>query len=186
MQNRGMQATREAVSLLADKVEGNLLAAAQEIDKLQLLHGSGRVDVEEVAAAVADSARFNIYGLVDSALAGKPDRMVRMLTGLRGEGIEPVLVSWAFTREVRSLEMMAKDIANGTGIEAVLAQQRVWERRKPLIRTALKRHSLAQWHILLQKCAQIDRVIKGVDIGQPWDELLQLGMWLSGEKYLRA
>lgn len=185
MQARGMQATREAATLLADRVEGNLLAAAQEIEKLLLLHGQGRIDVDEVAAAVTDSARFNIFSLVDCALAGKPQRLARMLNGLRGEGIDPILVHWALTREIRSLTGMAAELAAGDTIESVLARHRVWERRKPLLRGVLKRHSLKAWRAQLQRCALLDRVIKGAELGNRWDELLQLGMWLSGAAFIR-
>lgn len=185
MRARGMQPTREAVALLADRVEGNLLAAAQEIEKLVLLHGDGRIDVDEVATSVADSARFNIFGLVDSALAGKQERLARMLTGLRGEGIDPVLVQWALTREIRTLTTMATEVAAGDNIEAVMARHRVWEKRKPLLRAALKRHPLKVWRALLQSCARLDRIIKGAELGNRWDELLQLGMWLAGAAVIR-
>lgn len=184
MRSRGLQPSRDAVTLLADRVEGNLLAASQEIEKLLLLHGAGHVDEAAVAASVANSARFNIYGLVDSSLDGKPARMSRMLSGLQGEGVEPTLVLWAFSREIRALSEMAYGINHGKGVEAILAEKRVWDRRKPLIKKALKRHSLSAWHAMQQKCSYIDRVIKGLAAGMVWDEMLQLGMTLSGERFL--
>ena len=186
MRSRGLQASRDAVNLLADKVEGNLLAASQEIEKLLLLHGAGHVDEEAIAASVADSARFNLFGLVDSSLDGKPVRMSRMLSGLQGEGVEPTLVLWAFSREIRALSEMAYGMSQGKRVEAVLAENRVWDRRKPLIKNALKRHTLPGWNGLLQRCSYIDRVIKGLATGMVWDELLQLGMILSGEKFIEA
>ncbi len=180
MRGQGMQASREAVLLLVERVEGNLLAAAQEIDKLLLLHGPGRIDAEAVADAVSDSARYNIYTLVDTALSGKVDKTLKILNGLRGEGVEPVLVLWALSREIRSLSAMAAEVRKGAPIESVLGRQRVWERRKPLVRDALKRHQLGRWYALLQHCARIDRIIKGVEVGKPWDELLQLGISMAG------
>ena len=149
-----------------------------------MLYGASQVNEEDVAASVADSARFNIYGLVDSSLDGKPVRMSRMLSGLRGEGVEPTLVLWAFSREIRGLAEMAYGVSQGKGVEAVLAGKRVWERRKPLIKIALRRHTLSVWHSLLQRCSHIDRIIKGLATGMVWDELLQLGMVLSGERFL--
>jgi DNA polymerase-3 subunit delta len=186
MRTRGMQPSRDAVTMLAERIEGNLLAAAQEIEKLLLLHGPGRIDVDNVAASVADSARFNVFGLVDSALAGKTVRVARMLSGLRGEGVAPLLISWALSREIRSLAAMAGEVAQGVGIEAVLARHRVWERRKPLLRVALKRHSRERWYALVLGCGHLERVIKGAAAGNPWDELLQLGLMLSGVMPLRA
>jgi DNA polymerase-3 subunit delta len=180
MRQQDMQASREAVSILVERVEGNLLAAAQEIDKLFLLHGPGRVDAEAVAEAVSDSARYSIYTLVDTALSGKADKTFKILNGLRGEGVEPVLVLWALGREIRSLSAMAAEVRRGAAIESVLGRQRVWERRKPLVREALKRHKLGRWYALLQHCARIDRIIKGVEVGKPWDELLQLGLSMAG------
>ncbi|MCK5091788.1 MAG: DNA polymerase III subunit delta [Gammaproteobacteria bacterium] len=186
MRSRGLQSSRDAVKLLADKVEGNLLAASQEIEKLLLLYGSGHVDEEAIAASVADSARFNLFGLVDSSLNGKPVRMSRMLSGLQGEGVEPTLILWAFSREIRALSEMAYGMSQGKRVETVLAEKRVWDRRKPLIKNALKRHPLSGWCSLLQRCSHIDRVIKGLATGMVWDELLQLGMILSGENFLEV
>src|SRR5690606_30470891 len=114
MQSRGLQPAPEAVALLSERVEGNLMAAAQEIEKLVLLHGPGPLDAATVQAAVADSARFDVFGLVDTALAGEVARSQRMLTGLRGEGVEPVLILWALAREIRSLAAMAGEVARGT------------------------------------------------------------------------
>jgi len=186
MQARGLRPSREAVAMLAERVEGNLLAAAQEIEKLVLLRGAGRIDADAVAAAVADSARFDVFGLVDSALAGKAERTVRMLGGLRAEGVAPPLVVWALTREVRALTEMAAEAAGGTPIEQVFARHKVWERRKPLLRAALKRRTAAGWYGLLRRCGRAERVAKGAAVGNPWDELLQLGLELAGAGGLRA
>lgn len=186
MRSRGLQGSKEAISLLAERVEGNMLAAAQEIEKLLLLQGSGRVDVDAVAASVADSARFSLFDLVDHALAGRDERVVRMLNGLRGEGVDPVLILWALTREIRSLAQMSTSLSQGQGIEAVLARHRIWEKKKPLMKSALKRHSRGRWYSLLRKCAHIDRIIKGAAVGKPWDELLQLGLLVAGRPLLRA
>ncbi len=186
MRQHGLQASRDAVSLLVERIEGNLLAAAQEIDKLVLLHGAGRIDAEAVAEAVSDSARYSIYTLVDTALSGRADKTIKIINGLKAEGIEPVLVLWALNREVRSLSSMAAELRKGAAIEAILNQQRVWERRKPLIREALKRHSLGRWYGFLQHGARIDRIIKGAEVGKPWDELLQLGLSIAGSTVLES
>lgn len=175
-----MTPSDEAVALLVERVEGNLLAAAQEIEKLLLLHGTGPLDADAVAESVGNSARFDIYGLVDSALEGDAARSVRILGALKGEGTEPVLVLWALAREVRSLSAMAYEISRGAQVDAVLARRRVWERRKPLVKAGLKRHGASRWQALLRRCGRVDRVIKGVAPGRAWDELLQLSMRIAG------
>ncbi|NOY67587.1 MAG: DNA polymerase III subunit delta [Gammaproteobacteria bacterium] len=186
LRQHGMQASNEAISILVERVEGNMLAAAQEIDKLLLLHGPVRLEAEAVADAVADSARYSIYNLVDTALTGRADKTLHMLNGLRSEGVDPVLVLWALSREIRSLSNMALDVRKGAAIEAVLNQQRVWEKRKPMVRDALKRHGLGRWYAFLQHCAKIDRVIKGQELGKPWDELLQLGLSIAGKQVIAS
>jgi len=121
LRSRGLQTEKDAVRVIADRVEGNLLAAAQEVDKLVLLNGTGALSLEQVESAVADSARFDVFGLVDAALEGDAPRLTRMLDGLRGEGVEPILVLWALTRELRSLAGMAAQMESGKGIDGVLS-----------------------------------------------------------------
>ncbi len=180
MKEKSLQPSQEAVALLVERVEGNLLACAQEIEKLLLLHGEGAVDVDKVAASVADSSRFDIYKLVDGALQGDVARTSRIINGLKGEGVEPVLVLWALSREIRSMANMAFEATQGAGVEQVLAKHRVWDKRKALVRSGLKRHSLPQWQAMLKRCAEVDGMIKGGRPGNVWDELLQLSLWLGG------
>ena len=104
MRARGLSASPEAAQLLAERVEGNLLAAAQEIEKLLLLYGESSVDAEMVEQGVADSARYDIFELVDTALLGDAPRVARIMEGLHGEGVEPILILWALVREIRALE----------------------------------------------------------------------------------
>jgi len=180
MQSRGLRPTSEAAQLLAERVEGNLLACAQEIDKLKLLLGDGSVDVAAVTAAVADSARFDVFGLVDSALAGEAERSVRMLSGLRGEGVEPVVVVWALARELRSLAAMAWEISRGATASAVMGRHRVWSTRQAVVGKALGRLGADAGFNLLSDCARLERVVKGRAPGKPWDELVQLCLRLAG------
>jgi DNA polymerase-3 subunit delta len=180
MRTHSMLPSPDALQLIADRVEGNLLAAAQEIEKLYLLHGPGPLDLETVAELVADSARYDIFVLVDAALAGDAVYARRVLAGLRGEGVEPVLVLWALSREIRSLASMARAVKEGVPLARVLTERRVWEKRKPLISGVFQRIHGRQWWTLLQRCAFIDRIIKGRAPGSAWDELLQLTLWLAG------
>lgn len=187
MRERGLQPDVAAVELLAQRVEGNLLAAAQEIDKLQLLHGEGQITVDDVDEAVVDNARFDIYRLVDTALGGDAAQTQRMFNRLQEEGIEPVLVLWVLGRELRSLANMAAECADGSGrppsdaaVEQVMTRYRVWQKRKPLIKKALQRSGPRRWQGLVLVAARIDRVIKGQLAGNVRDELLQLCLALAG------
>lgn len=177
---RGLQVSAEAATLLAQRVEGNLLAAAQDIEKLYLVHGAVKVDARRVTQAVADSARFDVYDLADAALAGDAARAARILRGLQAEQIESTLVLWAVTREVRALAGMAFDCRCGVDVEQALVRHKVWEKRKPLIKQALRRAAPDHWQRLLLTAARIDRVIKGLETGNVWDELLQLSLGIAG------
>lgn len=182
----GLRPTPEAVAWLAERVEGNLLAAAQEIDKLHLLYGEGAVSLEQVVEVIGDSARYSIYDLVDACLEGNAGRTVRILYGLHEEGVEPPLVIWALHRELRLLAQLGFEIGRGTPPETALIRNKVWEKRKPLIRRALQRLSLPTCRDLLQRCARVDRVVKGVEPGSSWDELLNLSLCLAGRELLKG
>lgn len=184
LRERGLNPVPEAVTLLSERVEGNLLAAAQEIEKLVLTVNDPVLTVETVWAAVGDSARFSIYDFVDAALLGEAERVVRILDGLRGEGVEPVLVNWALHREVRTLTRLAFARAGGQPLEAALNAHQIWEKRKPLVRQTLQRLTQIDCQRLLRSCARIDRCIKGAEIGAPWDELLATGLRLAGRELL--
>jgi len=180
MRGRGLQPDAAALALLAERVEGNLLACAQEIDKLLLLHGPGGVDGAAVAVAVADSARYSIYDLADRALSGEAVAASRILRGLQGEGEEPTLVLWALAREVRMLAVVAEDVRRGAVPDQVLGRHGVWDNRKALVHAALRRHSAPGLHRLLRRAARVDRVIKGAEQGDAWDQLLQVALGLAG------
>jgi len=186
MQAKGMKPSRDACVLIAERVEGNLLAADQEIEKLFLLNGEGVIDATTVATAVADSARFDVYTLADSALLGNTPRAVRILEGLHAEGVEAIIILWALTREIRQLTRMAHELERGTQLNALFSSYRIWQSRQPLLRGAIKRHTAAEWNELLSHCAHIDRVVKGAAQGSPWDELLQLTLRIAGGDPLRA
>lgn len=186
MQQKGLRPSSDAVTLLAERIEGNLLAAAQEIDKLLLLHGPGPVDLDAVTAAVSDSARFDVFILVDAALEGGAARVVRILDGLREEGVEPVLLVWALARELRQVAAIAAQLGEGGSLGAALARQKVWDKRKPLIERAVKRHSTAHWRRLLRHCGRIDRMVKGMAPGDAWDELVQLALAVAGKDIINT
>lgn len=180
MTMRGLKPGRGAAELLAERSEGNLLACVQEIEKILLLRGPGPIEADEVLQAVADSARYDVYDLVDAALAGDAARCLRVLRGLREEGVEPPLPAWALTRAVRTHAGFAARREAGENLESLLRFDRVWSRRQGLVERALRRHGRRTWWELLRRAGQVDRVAKGQVPGNAWDELLQLTLIIAG------
>ncbi|MFV2056096.1 MAG: DNA polymerase III subunit delta, partial [Thiohalomonadales bacterium] len=133
MQKIGLLASRDAIQILAERGEGNLLAIAQEIEKLRLLGVAGDISVDDVLSSVSDSARFDIYTFVDTCLGGDIRRVVRMLEGLQSEGVEAILVLWVMSREIRNMALMAKQTSNGLPLDQILSKNRVWPKRKALV-----------------------------------------------------
>lgn len=176
--SRGLRTDPDGLRFLAERVEGNLLAAAQEVDKLALLHGSEgstagtlALSLEQLHDAVSDSARYDVWGLVETLLQGQAGHAQHMLAGLKAEGVAAPAVLWALANEARNLHGMAVAIGNGMPRERVFQQQRVFDKRKPAVTAALNRLSPARLLRLTRRCAQADRVIKGQAAGRPWDAL---------------
>ncbi len=183
---RGLVIAEDAAAALAERVEGNLLAAAQEVDKLRLLHGSGRIDLDDALASSSDSARYGAFDASDAALAGDGVRALKVLARLREEGTEIAYVSFALAREVRGLASMADEVSRGENEARVLGRHRVRERRRPLVTRALRRHRLGAWTAMLRQAAYLDRVIKGAERGAAWDEAARLALMLAGAPILRG
>ncbi|MBF0256140.1 MAG: DNA polymerase III subunit delta [Gammaproteobacteria bacterium] len=180
MRSRGLQPERGVAALLAERVEGNLLAATQEIEKLLLLQGPGPISQDALLQAVSDSARYDVFGLVDEALAGRAARCVRILAGLQAEGEPAPVVLWALSRELRSLYPMARQLAGGGNLAAVVDGYRVWPKRKPLVSAALKRLNPRRLQQALIQCGEADAAIKGRRKQDPWLLLEQLCLSLCG------
>ncbi|PWG64105.1 DNA polymerase III subunit delta [Sediminicurvatus halobius] len=174
LRQRGLTADPEALDLLAERGEGNLLALSQEIDKLALLAGGGHLDVATVRGAVGDSARFAIFDLPEAALAGGLARTARICRGLREEGEEPVLVLWALARELRVLAELQESARLRRSPDAVFGRHRTWRNRQGALWELARRAPAGAWVELARRTATADRVVKGAAAGRPWDELLQL------------
>ncbi len=180
LRRAGLQPGPQVAALLADRIEGNLLAASQEIEKLLLLHGPGAIDAATLTAAVADSARFDVFELLDSALRGEAARCIRILAGLHAEGVAAAVVLWALSRELRALLPLAQAVASGASAEQAMSRARVWDKRKPVLGTALGRLRPPALLGLLAQCQQIDGVIKGARRDDPWRWLEQATLALAG------
>jgi DNA polymerase-3 subunit delta len=176
---RGLHPGPGAAALLADRVEGNLLAAAQEVEKLRLLYGEGDLDRERLASAISDSARYGLFDLTDAALSGDRARVHRILNGLAAEGTTPALVLWALARELRMLAAVSHT-ARQEGTASALRKQGVWESRQTRVLVALKRLPTERLQDLVARCASADRRIKGLSRGDPWQALATIADDLAG------
>lgn len=176
----GLSADHDALQLLADRVEGNLLAAVQEIEKLKLLAaGSDRITTETVLGAVLDSARYNAFGLADTALAGDARSAIRTLRGLRAEATAPPAVLWVLAREVRLLLALDADRARGQPLARAMQARGVWRNRTGLVESALGRHTSAGLMRLQRRLYSVDASVKGFGSGNPWDHLERLVVELA-------
>jgi DNA polymerase-3 subunit delta len=179
-----IQATPEVVQVLAERVEGNLLSAAQEVEKLVLLHGTGKIGLEQIHGAVADNARFDVFALLDTALGGSPRHALRMLHSLRAEGTPAPVVLWALARELRTLLTVLRAIERGASVDQALSVARVWPKRKSLFFGAVQRQRIDQINRLLTLCQETDAAIKGALQIDPWQRLVELTLGLCGKQLL--
>ena len=177
---QGQSADRAALEFMVERVEGNLLAAHQEIRKLGLLYPEGRLSFEQVQDAVLNVARYDVFKLSEAMLSGDVARVARMLDGLKGEGEALPLVLWAVAEEIRTLLKLKLGTADGRPLAAMLKEYRIWGPRERLMAPALARVKLATLEDALAKAAQVDRMIKGLRAkdfaGDAWDALLQLAL----------
>ena len=173
------RADRDALQFLVDRVEGNLVAAQQEIRKLALLFPAGTLTFDMVKDAVLDVARYDIFGLSEAMLSGNTARFVRTLEGLRDEGEAPPLLLWSLSEEIRALLKVKLGQSQGKPMAQLLRDARVWGPRQGLIERGVKRLTQSALEAALSHAAECDRIIKGVRRGDLWDELLSLGMRIA-------
>lgn len=180
-----MQPTPDALALLCDRVEGNLLAAEQALEKLFLLNGEGEVDSDAVRDLVADSSRYNVFQLVDTCLNGDASQSVKILDGLQGEGVEPVIIVWALMREIRTLASMSLAM-NEQSLDQIIRSFHVWQKRQNCVKSALSRHKARQWQLFLWQLSELDKMNKGLKAGNIWHELIQLVLKVAGSPLMPA
>jgi DNA polymerase-3 subunit delta len=175
---QSQEADAQTLQFLADMVEGNLLAAQQEIHKLALLFPPGRLTLEAVEPAVADVARYDVFKLGEALLSGDRARFVRMLDGLKGEGVAPPLVLWAISEEIRALLRVSTAVSQRRPMQVALREARVWGARAELLPRALQRLPASELEEALLQAAAADRMSKGLVRGDVWEALLGLGLRL--------
>jgi DNA polymerase-3 subunit delta len=173
------QAPEAALAFIAECVEGNLLAAHQEIRKLGLLYPAGALSESQVREAVLDVARYDAHQVGESLLAGDRVRLARILAGLQGEGEAPHRVLWVVSEDLRAALRVKTGLADGRPVDQLLRESRVWgEPRTTLVARAARRLAADALQRALGHAAAIDRMVKGLARGNPWDELLRLGLAL--------
>ena len=176
---QAQSADSDTLEFIADKVEGNLLAAYQEVQKLTLLFPPGALSFEQIKESVLDVARFDVFDLGGIVLSGDALQLARVLDGLQGEGAAPPLILWSITEEIRAVGRVLAGLAGGRPLQQALRDARIWGPRQQLVERNVGRFAAAQIESALVHAARIDRMIKGLARGDVWDELLQLGLRFS-------
>jgi DNA polymerase-3 subunit delta len=176
LKRQEQSADADTLAFLAQRVEGNLLAAFQEIQKLALLFPAGPLSFDQVKDSVMDVARYDVFKLSEAMLSGDAERYVRILDGLRAEGTATVLILWSLAEDIRALVKVSRAMQQSGNLAGALRDARVWGTKQKLVERAVRRFTPTFAERALRQAAQIDRLIKGLRQGDVWDELLQLGV----------
>ncbi|KOR31450.1 hypothetical protein TI04_00640 [Achromatium sp. WMS2] len=181
----GLSATKEVADWLAEQVEGNLLAGAQELEKLALIHGTGTLTLEQVVSSTTGSSRYNVFELSNSMVDGNGAKSVRILRSLCEEGINIGTVLWVVTKDLRVLAELSIQIQQGIPASQSIANKReIFVNRHSNYIKALERLTVTQWQKLINRCTAIDRAAKGMDQVDPWMLLERVVLGICGFKAL--
>ncbi len=182
MQDKGLRPESGVTELIAERVEGNLFAAAQEIDKLTLLCPDGNVSQTTVLESVADNARFQAFGLMDTVLLGHQAKLPRIIQSLKAEGLDILAIFSAVSWSLHRLVDIASQMQQGVNIEQAFATQKppVWDKQKAVLRNAIQRHDYQHWQQFLIDLSNIDQAAKGMLNHCPWALLEQLCLQVAG------
>ncbi len=183
LKQQNQNANEESIEFLVNMVEGNLLAAHQEIRKLGLLYPEGTLNFDQIKDAVLNVARYDIFKLNETLLSGDVSRFVRMMEGLKGEGAALPLVLNILSEEIRTLLKLKTAVTHGQSIDILMKNLRIWGSRERLIRNIIPRLSIDTLQKALQQAAQVDKIVKGLRVStlvdDAWDALLQLGLSIT-------
>ncbi|KIQ96896.1 DNA polymerase III subunit delta [Lysobacter sp. A03] len=168
LRSRGVRADADAVQRLVERIDGNLLAAAQEIDKLALLADGGSLDLARMESLVADAARYDVFRLIDAAMNGQPLQVSRMLAGLRAEGEAVPALLGMMVIELQRTAALSRIKARGGNLATEFKAQRIWDSKQPMYQRALQRHPPARWDAFVSRIGAVDRMAKGREPGDPW------------------
>jgi DNA polymerase-3 subunit delta len=193
LQNQSVASGQDGQNCLqffADRVEGNLLAAHQEIQKLSLLYPAGELSHAQVESAVMNVARYDVFKLSEAVLAGQVARVQRMLDGLQAEGEAAVLVHYTLSEDIRALKRVKDAMAEGRPLPMALREQRIWGAREKLFERVLPKLSTARLAQLLKNAHQVDGIVKGLKVADwptdPWQALQRLALRVSSACAIKA
>ena len=181
MSQLGLESNTEVANAIAYCTEGNLLATMQEIQKLKIAYPDGKINLQQYLNQIDQQSQYTVFGMIDSALQGDTDKVNKIFRSLKDDSTPPVILISSLYRELKNLVTMSIELKTNQTIESILNNHRVWQKRKPLISNALKKHSYQKLQKLLLKLGRIDRSLKGMDNLDVYDELQNVVISLSGK-----
>ena len=181
MSQLGLDSNIEVANAIAYCTEGNLLASMQEIQKLKIAYPDGKINLREYLNQIDQQSQYSVFGMIDSALQGDTDKENKVFNSLVDDSTPPVILVSSLYREIKNLVNMSIELKTNQTIESILNNHRVWQKRKPLISNALKKHSYQKLQKLLLRLGRIDRSLKGMDNLDVYDELQNVVIALSGK-----
>ena len=181
MSQLGLDSNIEVANAIAYCTEGNLLASMQEIQKLKIAYPDGKINLREYLNQIDQQSQYSVFGIIDSALQGDTDKVNKVFNSLVDDSTPPVILVSSLYREIKNLVNMSIELKTNQTIESILNNHRVWQKRKPLISNALKKHSYQKLQKLLLRLGRIDRSLKGMDNLDVYDELQNVVIALSGK-----
>ena len=181
MSQLGLDSNIEVANAIAYCTEGNLLASMQEIQKLKIAYPDGKINLREYLNQIDQQSQYSVFGMIDSALQGDTDKVNKVFNSLIDDSTPPVILVSSLYREIKNLVNMSIELKTNQTIESILNKHRVWQKRKPLISNALKKHSYQKLQKLLLRLGRIDRSLKGMDNLDVYDELQNVVIALSGK-----
>ena len=181
MSQLGLDSNIEVANAIAYCTEGNLLASMQEIQKLKIAYPDGKINLREYLNQIDQQSQYSVFGMIDSALQGDTDKVNKVFNSLVDDSTPPVILVSSLYREIKNLVNMSIELKTNQTIESILNNHRVWQKRRPLISNALKKHSYQKLQKLLLRLGRIDRSLKGMDNLDVYDELQNVVIALSGK-----
>jgi DNA polymerase-3 subunit delta len=181
MRQLGLNQNNDVANAIAYATEGNLLAAMQEIQKLQIAYPDGNIAADQYLNQIDQQSQYSVFALIDAALKGDSIKVNKIFNFLEDDASPPVIIISSLYREIKSLATMSIELKQNQKIDAIFNNHRVWQKRKPLVSNALKMHSYQKLQKLLLTLGRIDRSVKGMDNLNVYDELRSVVITLSGK-----
>jgi len=181
MASAGLKAKKSVAEAIANSTEGNLLASMQEIEKLKMAYPDGDVDTTEYLSQISEQSKYSIYGLIDSAMMGDSNQVLKIFNTLKDDSSMPIKISFSLYQQLNSLITMAIELKQVNNVDSVMQSHRVWSSKKSMTASVLKRFSYQHLQKMLLSLGRIDRSIKGMDNLDVIDEIQSLLLTISGK-----